>query len=750
MLESELSTIDTDRLVDYLDRVIRSVGGSFRQFCSRSLKNQLYFQNVQFVHNVPQVGSQYEENVSPDEWVQANFYQAILTMKHALLSELNPVPVVRAASPKTNIANLLTTRQAIEVILRESDFDNLINVELWNLLLFGMSTRIVYTEAREKIEPSVCLHCQIPLVRNECALCGDKYPGVEDRAIKTLVVAPYSTFFFPETASRIEDVAVMGWTEVLDRATALSRLAIFGLTGEEAAQAIDSELGLETTEVWRSWALPRLREIITVVRKVCRGMSAIGQPPQSNPPGVVQGRSTDLTTAVTHIFIRKGAIPDLSECDLTLHFIGENFFAATTHSLDDHVSVFRHRVVPGRFIADSEESVRDQQDAINNLLTLSYISAMTRSFSIISVDARRVDPNSIPKFPNSLVVEVDSPIPEVPVRNLVDVVPGTPITPDVPALRDTFITNMQILGQTFPVLFGQLPPGVEAYKAIEVLRSQSLRAMRPFLQSWYSSHFRWVRQAVALARRSWKSLRASSLDGVTFFVDPDTIDADVALYIEPSNITPTGEQDRRALLLQGVGSGLIDISNPSNKLRVLSELGLEQFEAELSQELDVQKQEINKMIETGEFEPVNLIDNHQVHYFVVRGFLRSPYGRMLRERKPDLYLRIEIHGKIHMYLAAGQYESAAAEMAKMGIIKWMEEGREGAEEIISKLEREIEAAQSIDRSARETAASSYQAMLASLTSQPASAAATPPTTPATKPKRQRQTTEPPPAPPPLI
>lgn len=712
-----VKAINTDRLVDFLDRALSSITPSFRQFCSRALKNQLYFQNVQFAHNVPQVGSQLEENISQDEWVQANFYQAILTMKHALLSELNPVPVVRSSSTRGSIAGLLATRQAIEVILREVEFDRILNEELWNLLVFGLSTRFTYPSAGERIQPELCLSCEVPLVQQSCPVCRETYPEIEDQRIATLVIPPTQTFFFPESASDISEISVFGWTSILDRAAAIRRLSIFSIDDETSRCAIDAELGLgdDNRPPTASWSLPRIKEIIQIVRRVSRGMCSLGTPPQTSPQPSNTPR--ELSIPISHIFIRQGSLADI-DSHLVLHFIGEKFLAATTHSIDDHVSVFRHRIIPGRFLPDSEESVRDQQDAINNLLTISYISAMTRSFSIISVDARRVDPNTIPRFPNSLVVEVDSPVPEVPVRNLVDVVPGVPITPDVPALRDTFISNMQILGQTFPVLFGQLPPGVEAYKAIEVLRTQSLRAMRPFLQSWYASHFRWIRQAISIARKAWRRVRPSLVDGFVFFVDPQTIDENVALYLQPSHITPAGEQDRRTLIIQGLAASLIDLSNPTNRLKVLSELGLEEFESELSQEMDVQKNEINTMIQTEEFVPVNPIDNHQLHYFVVRGFLRSPYGRMLKEKNPELHMKIESHGKIHMYMAAAQYELAAAEMAKVGILRWMETEAVDTEELVRRLKEQLEAAASVEKAARQSIAPVYQEILAAMSQPP--------------------------------
>jgi hypothetical protein len=680
---------DTDRLWAFVADALRAGMPTFRRLVSRSAKSQLYFQNVQFAHQVEAVPasattvpSTQNEGIGPDEWVQANFYQAILTMKMALLMEMNPRPVVRPAGVSVTAGKYswsLPIRQAIDAIHREIDLDRVIFEELHNLLLFGSSFRFTYVKQRP-VEEMECPICQIPVSRDvmACPGCGIELPFHDDGELAVEVVPPMRVFLYPHTADSIGEVALLAWVDFVPRHRAIERLTtIWKLPLENIEPALErvyltcSEEMLEGEEEPEQRNLPEIKELQQTVRRfidICGDINTIGR-----RFGAGGGKVPSFP--ITSVLIRRGTLMGL-QCDVALHFVEDRFIGATEVDFDMMVEMFINRRVPGRIYGDGEEALINQQDALNNLLTISYISALSRSFSVIAGDPTRANLDDVPRFPNSLVIDVATG-PEQSVKNALEIVPGTPITPDVPALRDSILTNMQILAQVFPVLFGNLPAGVEAYKAIEVLRSQSLRAMRPIVASWCAAHKRWLSKALTLASRTWRYPRVTSAGGYIFYVDGNMIGdgaASVRLELDPNMVFPTGEQDRRTLIIQGIQTGLIDPKRDEiSRLRTVSELGIDMLEDELINEIERQKHEINTMISTRKFAIIDPYDQHVLHYRVVLQFLRSEYGRYLKETQPDVYRLIESHGKIHGFMAVKDYERAAVEMSAVGIREWMME-----------------------------------------------------------------------------
>lgn len=690
---------DSDHLWAFITDSIRQGLPVFRHLVSRSSKSQLYFQNVQFAHQTIDLGSPGiktdQDTVSPDEWVQANFYQAILTMKTALLLEMNPRPVVRPAGASLRSGQYswsLPIRQAVEAIHREVDLDKIMFEELHNLLLFGSSIRLTYLQ-RRRIEDIECPVCRLPVRDGICPACELEVPEEEDGHLTVEVIPPHRVFLYPFTANSLDEVSLIAWVDIVPRHKAIHRLTVIGGLPESLVEAAlervykttsDEAAAYTADESLESRSLPEIKDLQRVVRRsmeICSDINMIGKrhQDQANIP----------LFPITTLFVRRHSVANL-HCDLALHFVEDAFIGATEVDFDTSVELFINRRVPGRIYGDGEEALINQQDALNNLLTVSYISALSRSFSVIAGDPTRVNLDDVPRFPNSLIIDVTTG-PEQSVKNALEVVPGTPITPDVPALRDAILTNMQILAQVFPVLFGSLPAGVEAYKAIEVLRSQSLRAMRPFVASWCASHKRWLQKALKLAARAWRQPRITNMGGYIFYVDGELIDNgidNVHLELDPNVIFPTGEQDRRTLIIQGIQSGIIDPRRDEfTRLRIASELGMDWLDDELVNEIERQKHEINMMIATEKFAVIDPYDQHVLHYRVIIQFLRSEYGRYLKEAKPDVYRLIESHGKIHGFLAVKDYERAAAEMSSVGIREWMMEKAqyEDADELARKL-----------------------------------------------------------------
>ncbi|MBI4468124.1 MAG: hypothetical protein HY650_02260 [Acidobacteria bacterium] len=686
-----------------LDNVITREVTLFIEFVMRCLMNCLYFQGLQFdsgdLRNESALGTDAtgEGAALHEGWYQQNYYQAFLTMKQALLMDVNPVPQLKGSRrPDHDPANTLMTRQAIECLLDEAEIDSLIPEELLNTLLFATSWRFTmpYPSGDDDQTPQIerCPDCEVVLVDKGCPLCQTNFgrPGGDleeegpDQALRVESVIPWWVLPIPMTAKKLRDVGILVRTQVLPRHSLKEQLEVYfpGLESADPRTGESMKIDIDPWDPIADEPIPEdiytlhmssLGRLFRLSRKIIAETRTFGMGFPMSYGSYSMGSERRMQRFYVQIWVR-GETFDDCHGDLVLHFLEGKYIGQSKHRIDDHWTPITARMIPGRIYGDGEDAAINNQDAINNLLSLGYMSAQTRSYSrifmtrdLFNLNDLRTGPNTVVPAPSASAGSSD-----VDLSKAMYIVQPQAITGDVKELRDQGISFMQTSMGVFPVLFGQLPPGVEAWKAIETLRANTLRGMRPWLTNWYAGHQVWTRQGLKLSKTAWKRKRNSKLNNVLFKVDPKRINEDVKFKMEPSLIIPTGEQDKRQRTLQGLQLQLIDPTDPLNRVQLLTELGLEHYEQALLAEIEAQSAEIEEIIETRRAIPISpKIDNHLIHYFIVRYFLRSDYGRYLRKTDPMVYQLIETHGQIHAFIADGKIEEAINEMVRAGILDFI-------------------------------------------------------------------------------
>jgi hypothetical protein len=668
-----------------LENVLNAELNLFRDYVVRSTINCLYYQNMHLrPSSIPTDRSdgQSPSSYTPEEgWLQWNFYQAIITMKESLLLDFNPVPVLKQGHhPNRDASKLISTRQAVDCVLDEADLDRNIPLELLNLLIFGNSWRFTMPwpkdEEFEATEPE-CPTCEILLdVEHTCPRCEQSYsPNAfaqgPDHRLNLDIVLPWWVMPVPIVSSSGK-TSILVRSQVITRSEIKDQLRVM-LPDKDTCGILGSKvMDTPVAEDVFTASLPSLSRLFRLAQNIISMSRTFGDVFPAVYGGAALGTDRRLARFYVQIWVRRDTFND-EHGDCVLHFLEGQYIGTSQHKIDDHWVHIVSRDIPGRVLGDGEDALINQQDALNNLLSLGYTSAQSRSFGLIAAARDVIDVDDYRRVPNMITtVGTAGPESQIDLNKMLVMLPGQSITGDVTELRQAIVYNMQISGQTLPVLFGQLPPGVEAYKAIEVLRAQSLRAMRPFLTNEYKGHLQWVKQSLRLGQTHWKEARESTLNGIYFPVDPSEIDPQVGFRMEPSLIVPTGERESRQRVMEGLQLGLIDPTDPLNRVELLSELSLERFERPLITEIESQNEEIEEMIERRQMVPIApRADNHLVHFYIVRNFLRSDYGRYLRRKQPEIYHLIEIHGQIHAYIADGKIERAVNEMTKAGILNYM-------------------------------------------------------------------------------
>lgn len=690
-----------------LDVAIQRELKTFRDYVMKCMTMLLYYQNIMMT-SAEARSEGTTNNAGEEGWVQINLFQALLTMKQSLMLDFNFVPLIKSDSRQQRRAgSLISTRKAIDCLISEWKLDEKVLHEILNILLGGNSYRFQFPKPipSDDLDEVLCPSCEVAMVNNHCATCDVSFDSLfesakPDHVIDLEIISPWWVLPIPMTASSLQDVGVLVKMCVIPRHCVKEKLQLFFprlMTVDENGCPVQIEIDTDISEdgeistgdvLIHNSHLSSLQELWNVAKRILELTKNFNMQPSTS---FLATSNYEFNRFYVQVWVRKDVFDDCHG-DLVIHFLDGRYIGCTDQAIDDHFSLSTGREMLGRLLGDGEDALIVLQDCLNNLVTLSYINAMSNSFSINIADRNYINVDDLHRVPNDIVVHTTGQLPEVDLSKIFLRIPGQGLTQDVMELREALIYNMQVLAQVFPVLFGQLPPGVEAYKAIETLRAQSLRAMRPFYVSLSKGHVRSIAQGLRLAARYWAKPRVTEVNRVSFSVEPSKINTNVQFSIKPNIIAPTGERDKRSIVVEAIQFGLIDITDPLNRIRIISELGLEEYESTLATEIDSQTAEIEKIITTRQAVPITpRVDNHLIHYYVVRDFLRSEYGRYLREEDPLIYQIIELHGQIHALIADGKIEEAASEMAKSGLLSWISRGGEpDSEALLRELEIAVE------------------------------------------------------------
>ncbi len=209
-------------------------------------------------------------------------------------------------------------------------------------------------------------------------------------------------------------------------------------------------------------------------------------------------------------------------------------------------------------------------------------------------------------------------------------IPGEQVPSSVVMFLAQIDKDFEELAATFEALKGQTPysgaPGI----VIEQLVEQGLTRFGPSLRNvaegyriWMQHQIEFYRQYIGIRTKTKKS--ALSQWEEQKFQGAD-IKGAVDVQIDSDSTVPRSSQVETAKVLGAVGQGLVDVTDPVIKQKVLRKLHIEDLRDDIEEDMVRAVQENEQMAAGQEVEVTSFIDNHPVHIYQHRKFANSDEG----------------------------------------------------------------------------------------------------------------------------
>jgi hypothetical protein len=214
-----------------------------------------------------------------------------------------------------------------------------------------------------------------------------------------------------------------------------------------------------------------------------------------------------------------------------------------------------------------------------------------------------------------------------------DRIPGEQIPTSIVQFLASIDKDIEDLVSTFEALKGQSPysgaPGV----VIEQLIEQGLTRFGPSLRNIAEGYRLWMKHQLELFRIygvAEKTIMKQG-EGSTWVADRfkgADIEGAVDIKVESDSTIPRSSQVEVAKILEAVNSGLVDVTNPTVRQKVLQKLKIQDLQDDVESDLLAAVQE-NERIAQGDstVDVVAFLDNHAMHIYKHKQFANSEQGR---------------------------------------------------------------------------------------------------------------------------
>ncbi len=324
---------------------------------------------------------------------------------------------------------------------------------------------------------------------------------------------------------------------------------------------------------------------------------------------------------------------------------GESVLCTRDESLDDHWTHMPYKIIPGRFWGDGDDDLVPQQLHLNTTdqmvdKNIAY-NAVPRTCVIKGAtdkDKWENDPAAIQEI---------NPMGGKTVRDLVETLPGQPLSQEVYMRRGQILQDFQYHSQVFGSAIGLHQEGVNTMGGQEQFAARTEANLTPIMLVYKDSNEQWVHQMLKIAAENWLDERVNAVMGLNgryefsklrgAMLDPDRV-------IVEARIIPTDYADQQNFV-QAVAAGVLDATDPRVRRKGLDYFGMSSELDQYAMDSKVQWKEIEKM-KQGETVPARpFVDNHNAHIDVIRVYLNSDEGMDL---DPQLQQIIYTHMLQHV------------------------------------------------------------------------------------------------------
>lgn len=245
-----------------------------------------------------------------------------------------------------------------------------------------------------------------------------------------------------------------------------------------------------------------------------------------------------------------------------------------------------------------------------------------------------------------------------------DRIPGEQIPTSIVQFLASIDKDIEDLVSTFEALKGQSPysgaPGV----VIEQLIEQGLTRFGPSLRNVAEGYRQWMKHQLEFFRVygiAEKTVMTQG-DGTVWtskqFKGAD-IEGAVNVRIESDSTVPRSSQVETAKILEAINAGLVDVSNPIIKQKVLQKLKIQDLQDDVERDLVIAATENEGFPQNMMPEVTQFLDNHPIHIYQHNKFANSEEGAAFRQA---IMYHVTQH---HMFMQA-EMTPGPSQMAQSG------------------------------------------------------------------------------------
>jgi hypothetical protein len=258
-----------------------------------------------------------------------------------------------------------------------------------------------------------------------------------------------------------------------------------------------------------------------------------------------------------------------------------------------------------------------------------------------------------------------------------EIIPGQGPDASVFQERQQSVEDIKELTGAIDILRGDRPAGVNAASALSLLYEVGTGKLFPILDRWKQFVESDQKKQLRLTSKNYKeprpdfvrALKAKNTDlletDINNFIGSDLND-NCNVIVEAGSNIPKLQAAKQAMLIQAVQLGLLDLSNPENRIQLQEDLGISGFDAEMSTDIKRARWE-NDLMDNIQFSPSNkpivlACDNHQLHLQEHYDRQKSPTFMSLPAAVQQAHI---MHAQEHEQMQAMAMQAQMAQMAAM-------------------------------------------------------------------------------------
>lgn len=323
---------------------------------------------------------------------------------------------------------------------------------------------------------------------------------------------------------------------------------------------------------------------------------------------------------------------------------------------------FRYDIAPGRFPGSTPvEDMVALQRRINGIDSQVILNRKTMMNPwLLAPKGSGLNPGNVAMRPGATVLYNFVGVGAAP-----QVVQGTPLPETVYTERQKCLDGMDELAEDPRVSSMTFPQNTRSGVALHWLKEQVDEFGVPRLERWAQ----WIaardRKRLLLAQRHYREQRAIRLLGegrnweIRKWAGSD-LAGNTDVVVDPGTLVPRSRSAQTQIVFDAVEAGIIDLSNPVDKQKVIEELQLGRFESDIGPDRRHALME-NAMMDDQMAAMVNPEDNHDIHALEHLMVMKDPSFTMKDQMVQKLYrYHLAAHHEAKAMLVAATQQGAPA------------------------------------------------------------------------------------------